>query len=133
MDQRESGIESERSAAEILRRNISDLKVTACTQVVTTDVFTSVLSPQSPSLIFLDPPYRFLTERAADLQRLVKTLADGHLANDAIVVFRHAAGDALDLAPLRRYDERSYGSMVIELLTCPSTPTSTSFPPTPPG
>jgi 16S rRNA (guanine966-N2)-methyltransferase len=121
--------EADRSAAAILRRNIADLKVNARTQVVTTDIFTSVLSPQSSSLVFLDPPYRYLTERPADLQRLVKSLAP-HLAADAIVVFRHAAGDSLDLAPLRRYDERSYGSMVIELLTCQSIPTNTSPPPT---
>jgi hypothetical protein len=64
------------------------------------------------------------------LQRLAKTLAADQLAPGAIVVFRHAAADALDLAPLRRYDERGYGSMVIELLTCPSIPTNTSPRPT---
>ena len=39
-----------------------------------------------------------------------------HMRDDAIVVFRHAAEDGLDLPPLLRYDERAYGGMKLEFL-----------------
>jgi 16S rRNA (guanine966-N2)-methyltransferase len=139
--------EADRSAAAILRRNIEALGVAGRSRVFAGDVFNvgwvysptdaaggRVRPPYEPcSLLFLDPPYRFLRERAGDLQRLVGHLAARHLAANAIVVFRHDAADALDLPPLVRYDLRTYGSMIVELLTCPSTPTSSSPQPTPHG
>jgi 16S rRNA G966 N2-methylase RsmD len=139
--------EADRSAAAILRRNITALKLEKRSRVVMEDLFLWAEKDPHPSpppayqgrglgkanILFLDPPYRFLTERAADLRRLTEILAERHLAADAIVVFRHAIGDSLDLPALRRYDQRVYGSMAIDLLTCPSIPTSISPPPTQPG
>jgi 16S rRNA (guanine966-N2)-methyltransferase len=128
--------ESHHSAAAILRRNIAALGVDHRSQVVTDDLFIWAAKAPPPAkpadLLFLDPPYHFLTDRGPDLQRLIETLAKHHLAPDAVVVFRHASGDSLDLPPLRRYDQREYGSMTIELLTCPFIPTSTSPRPTQP-
>jgi len=116
--------ESDRSAAAILRRNIDALGVADRSRVITNDLFAlptqssarpsspqAVLSPQS--LVFLDPPYRYVTERPDDLRRLILNLP---LSPDALVIFRHAAQDALDLPSLRPYDRRIYGGMVVDFL-----------------
>jgi 16S rRNA (guanine(966)-N(2))-methyltransferase RsmD len=111
--------ESDRSAADRLKRNIETLKVEDRSTVVTRDLFRwmAEASSQTPAtLIFLDPPYRFLRERATDLQALARRLVQRHLAPDGTVIFRHDAADALDLAPLRVMDARSYGGMTVEFL-----------------
>jgi len=69
-------------------------------------------------LIFLDPPYRFLNERAHELQKLAERLA-AKLKPEAWVIFRHDAADRLELPALRRADERTYGGMALEFLTRP--------------
>jgi 16S rRNA (guanine966-N2)-methyltransferase len=124
-------------AAALLRRNIETLGLSSRSRIITADIFGWAESAPPPArpvdILFLDPPYRFLTERAADLRQLISTLVEQHLSDQAIVMFRHAAGDALDLPPLVRYDQREYGSMTIDFLSCQSTRTNTSSPPMPPG
>jgi 16S rRNA (guanine966-N2)-methyltransferase len=124
--------ESDRSAAAILRRNIHALGVSDRSRVITSDLFAfptqSSARPSSPqavlgstklaagspqSLVFLDPPYRYVTQRPDDLRRLVLTLP---LLVEALVIFRHAAEDALDLPPLKPFDRRVYGGMVVDFL-----------------
>ena len=114
--------EADRSAAALLRKNIATLGVQSRSTVVDRDLFRwfkSTPAPPQPAdkanLIFLDPPYRFLTERPDDLRRLGERIA-GHLTDDGVVVFRHDARDSLDLPPLRAVDRRAYGGMAIELL-----------------
>ena len=111
--------EADRSAVRRLRRNIASLVVQSRSTVIDRDLFKwfDTSDPKSPAnLVFLDPPYRFLTDRPSDLQRLATTLAGRHLAADAIVAFRHDEKDHLDLPPLRVADQRTYGGMAIELL-----------------
>ena len=111
--------ESDRSAADRLKRNIQTLKVEDRSVVVTRDLFrwfADSSAPNRATLIFLDPPYRFLRERAADLQTLSRQLAERHLAGDATVIFRHDAADTLDLSPLRVTDARTHGGMTVEFL-----------------
>jgi 16S rRNA (guanine966-N2)-methyltransferase len=119
--------EADRGAAERLWRNIETLKVEDRSTVVARDLFRSMVDAPfsgSATLIFLDPPYRFLRERATDLQALARQLAERHLAPDGAVIFRHDAADALDLAPLRATDTRTYGGMTVEFLRLqnPQTP-----------
>jgi 16S rRNA (guanine(966)-N(2))-methyltransferase RsmD len=113
--------ESDRSAVALLRKNIAHLDVGDRSTVVDRDLFkwfeTSELK-NAVDLVFLDPPYRFLTERPEDLRRVASRLS-GSLSNEGIVVFRHDANDALSLAPLKRLDQRGYGGMTIELLARP--------------
>jgi 16S rRNA (guanine966-N2)-methyltransferase len=127
--------EADRAALSILRQNVGALGVADRSQVVSGDLFEAVRrrGAEKIDVVFLDPPYRFLTERAGELQELAAILVEKCLAPEATVVFRHDVTDSLDLAPLRRYDQRTYGGMAVELLTCPSIPTSISPPPTPPG
>jgi 16S rRNA (guanine(966)-N(2))-methyltransferase RsmD len=115
--------ESDRSAVARLKRNIEMLGVSDRSQVVTQDLFGWFTSNRVPArradLIFLDPPYRFLNDRAVDLQRLTEQMAAAHLADDGIVIFRHDAADRLELPQLVRYDLRDYGGMAIEFLRLP--------------
>ena len=69
------------------------------------------------SLVFLDPPYRYLREKAEELRILARNLVTFHLATDAIVVFRHDAADSLELPHLVRNDVRRYGGMTVEFLS----------------
>jgi 16S rRNA (guanine966-N2)-methyltransferase len=111
--------ESERSAGTLLRRNIAALGVRNRSRVIDRDLFKWFETDQparKASLVFLDPPYRFLTERPDDLRRVAQRVADSHLTPGGIVVFRHDAADALELAPLQTFDRREYGGMSIELM-----------------
>ena len=77
-------------------------------------------SPRA-DIIFLDPPYRYLTDQPQDLRRLGRLFARQHLRPQGIVVFRHDARDTLELPDLTRYDERTYGGMMLEFLAVPIT------------
>jgi 16S rRNA (guanine966-N2)-methyltransferase len=111
--------ETDRSAVALLRKNIDTLDVRNRSTVVDRDIFKwfeTARSESAASLVFLDPPYRFLRERSEELRGLAKSLAESHLTPDGRVIFRHDAADALELAPLETFDRREYGGMVIELM-----------------
>jgi len=117
--------EADRGAAELLRTNIRTLKLEGRSTVVARDAFRWIADPTSrgnASLVFLDPPYRFLRERADELRSLAQNLAARHLALDATVVFRHDAADALELPPFVRADVRTYGGMTVEFLKADAHP-----------
>jgi len=109
--------EADKSAAARLKRNIETLAVKDQSTIVTGDLFKwfADAAKGKADLIFLDPPYRFLTERAKDLLALAARFQD-HLASDGIVIFRHDAVDSLALPPLQVADVRTYGSMTLEFL-----------------
>jgi 16S rRNA (guanine966-N2)-methyltransferase len=115
--------EIDRSALNRLRQNIATLKVEASSRVVATDLFkffesdAATLIPPA-DLIFLDPPYRFLNERATELQKLAERFAAG-LRLEGLVIFRHDAADRLELPALRKAAERAYGGMTLEFLSRP--------------
>lgn len=114
--------EADRSAVGLLRRNVATLGVAGRSTVVTGDLFRwfAAARPSRPAdVVFLDPPYRFLRERPADLLALAAALAEHTLAPGGIVVFRHDAADALALPPLVARDVRPYGSMAVEFLGRP--------------
>jgi 16S rRNA (guanine966-N2)-methyltransferase len=129
--------EADRSALLRLRKNIEALKLPAERAVVVPgDVFKwfgqmaarasspclgsqntgKMPAPPVADVVFLDPPYRFLSEKPEPLRELARQLAGGHLAEGAVVVFRHDLADSLDLPPLHCVDRRTYGGMVLEFL-----------------
>jgi 16S rRNA (guanine966-N2)-methyltransferase len=112
--------EGDRSAVQRLKKNIAALGVDAKADVVAGDLF-RWFDAERPGakadIVFLDPPYRFLSERPDALRRLCESLAAGRLSPGGVLVFRHDASDALELPPLRRYDSRTYGGMTLELLS----------------
>lgn len=113
--------EGDRSALERLKKNIASLKVEGAATVIGGDLFRhfekAALPEEKATVIFLDPPYRFLNERAAELQGLAGRLA-GHLSEEGLLVFRHDAKDGLKLPGLAVADVRTYGGMTVEFLRC---------------
>jgi 16S rRNA (guanine966-N2)-methyltransferase len=115
--------ESGRSPLRLLRQNIDSLGFSDRSTIMPVDVFKWSPKPkiaEAADLIFLDPPYRFLTEQAHELQTLADTLA-AILSPEGIVLFRHDTSDSLSLPPLLPYDRREYGSMTIEFLAATRT------------
>ncbi|HEY8667483.1 MAG TPA: 16S rRNA (guanine(966)-N(2))-methyltransferase RsmD [Tepidisphaeraceae bacterium] len=119
--------ESERTAAARLKSNISTLKLDDHCKIITGDLFQWFADPRrtdQATLLFLDPPYRFLRERPQDLQTLAENMSARHLSSNATVIFRHDAADTLDLPALPPYDIRDYGSMRVEFLSPRTSPQS---------
>ena len=122
--------ESDRSAAARLRRNIEALGVKDRSTVHAGDLFQwfenragrdRPADEGSPvDLVFLDPPYRFVTEKRDRLVQLAQAMASGCLGPTGTIVFRHDARDELALPPFAIVDKRSYGGMAIELLALPA-------------
>ncbi|MGD0462423.1 MAG: 16S rRNA (guanine(966)-N(2))-methyltransferase RsmD [Tepidisphaeraceae bacterium] len=115
--------ESDRSALDRLQKNIASLAVQDRCKIIRADVFSWFASAPEPArradLLFLDPPYAFLTDRAGDLTTLAAQIAAKHLSPKGLVVFRHDVGDRLDLPALRPLDIRDYGSMRVQFLGKP--------------
>ena len=119
--------ESHRQTIDLLRKNIESLRVGDRATIVTADFFTHMerATPKKKAdLIFLDPPYRYLNERAPELQKAAAAIAANHLATDGVVSFRHDAKDQLSLAALPVLETRDYGSMTIELLGAVPSPST---------
>ncbi|HEY7118199.1 MAG TPA: RsmD family RNA methyltransferase [Tepidisphaeraceae bacterium] len=120
--------EADRSALQRLRKNIASLDVAERSTVVSGDLFkyfrSAPPSDDQAALVFLDLFYRFLREQFDQLRRLVLDLSS-HLSDDATVLFRHDAGDHLELPPFREVDGRTYGDMKIDFLL-PHDPSSIS-------
>jgi 16S rRNA (guanine966-N2)-methyltransferase len=114
--------EQHRSAVQRLKKNIETLGVADRSTVVAQDLFKWFAAAPLPGpeeradCVFLDPPYRFLKTDPESLRGLASAVAARHLAPEGVVVFRHDAGDRLDLPDLERFDEREYGGMVLEFL-----------------
>jgi 16S rRNA (guanine966-N2)-methyltransferase len=117
--------EADRPALTRLSQNIMAVKVADRSRIIPGDLFKwfertntrpSTAGEIGADLVFLDPPYRFLTERADELLQLALHLTHAHLSPGATVVFRHDVKNKLDLPNLERYDAREYGDMAIELL-----------------
>ena len=111
--------ESDRSALARLRKNIAALGVEGESTIVGTDVFKHFAGAPLPAddvrsaVIFLDPPYRFLRERPAELQELAGRLGE-RLTTEGVLVLRHDSNDRLDLPTLTLADERRYGGMLLK-------------------
>jgi 16S rRNA (guanine966-N2)-methyltransferase len=117
--------EADRPALARLTQNIMAVQVSDRSRIIPGDVFKwfertntrpTTAGEIGAELAFLDPPYRFLTERADELLQLALHLTHAHLTPGATVVFRHDVKNKLDLPNLERYDQREYGDMAIELL-----------------
>src|SRR5215207_475800 len=79
--------ERDRSAVSRLRKNVALLEVADRSRVVDRDVFrwfaddrNAVPPAERAEVIFLDPPYRFVRERALDLRGLVSNMVVHHLS-----------------------------------------------------
>lgn len=110
--------EMDRSALTGLRTNLATLKIKKAATVIATDIFKHFAENHvlpSADLIFLDPPYRFLTEKPELLNDLARQFIP-YLKREGTIIFRHDAADRLELSALHKYDERNYGGMTLEFL-----------------
>src|SRR6266581_5508235 len=91
--------EADRSAVQRLKKNVAAVGVEDRSKVVAGDLFrwfeTSDAGERA-DIIFLDPPYRFLSQRLDALRRLATRIARDYLAADGVLVFRHDTKDALE-------------------------------------
>src|SRR5688500_15868933 len=84
--------EAHRGTIDRLRQNIDLMRLTDQTIIVTVDCFAHLakaMPARKADIIFLDPPYRYLNERADDLRKAAASIAERHLAADGVVCFRH--------------------------------------------
>ena len=110
--------DADRTALAGLKQNIAALKVEGRARVLAGDLFKlapSAVPPGPVALLFLDPPYRYLLEKPADLLSLCERIAP-RLAIDATVLFRHDLADELALPPFRQMSRRTYGGMAVDFL-----------------
>jgi 16S rRNA (guanine966-N2)-methyltransferase len=110
--------ERHRPTLALLRRNIETLGVQTKCAIESGDVFARMgrAGDARATVVFLDPPYRFLQEQPEALHQLAADVASHHLAPEGIVVFRHDIADELSLDPLTTFDRRDYGGMTVELM-----------------
>lgn len=113
--------ESERSAIALLEQNITTLDVRDRATIVRGDLFQwfarAAEPAQKPDLIFLDPPYRFLSERPTELRSLVHKIVSSHFSRTGLLVFRHERSDMLEFDGLRAVEAKDYGDMRVEFLS----------------
>jgi 16S rRNA (guanine966-N2)-methyltransferase len=113
--------DSDRSAQSLLKKNIAVLKLEDRAKIIAGDLFTWFAAAPAlaapADILFLDPPYRFLTERPGDLRALAENIVSKHLSPIGRIIFRHDRADSLDLPGLHPLDIRDYGSMRVEFLS----------------
>lgn len=118
--------ETHRPTLARLNQNIVALNLQERAQVIPGDIFRWFDRTNSrpgtagnigADLVFLDPPYRFLSDHPFELIQLVFHLTFMHLKPEARVIFRHDARDSLELPNLVRIDERTWGEMMVEIFT----------------
>jgi 16S rRNA (guanine966-N2)-methyltransferase len=117
--------EADRSAVTRLTQNIMAVQMKDRSRLIPGDLFKwfertntrpTTAGEIGAELVFLDPPYRFLTDRPDELLQFALHLTHAHLTPGATVVFRHDVKNRLELPNLEKYDAREYGDMAIDLL-----------------
>ena len=114
--------EADRSALNLLNKNIAALQMQPQARIIPGDLFkwfthTTIAHADRPTVIFLDPPYRFITQRNDDLRTLIASMIDHHLVPGGYIVLRHDAHDQLALpANAAEFDRREYGGMVLRFI-----------------
>ncbi len=114
--------EADRSALGLLKQNITALQTEAQSRIIPGDLFrwfshTIPADTDKPTVIFLDPPYRFITQRGDDLRTLIRSMIQQHLMPGGYIVLRHDAHDQLGLpADTVEFDRREYGGMVLRFI-----------------
>ena len=109
-------VESARPAAEVCRRNVTELSL-AGVRVVTERVEKFVQRPVAApwDLVFLDPPYELTEDDLAGVLAALLGGPDPTLAADAVVVVERSSRSPEPRWPegLERSDRRAYGDTVV--------------------
>ena len=100
---------------EAIQRNLEKLRFTDRGELRSGDAFAAVAGLEPMDVVFVDPPYPFYKDRAAELRSLVETCL-GRLADGGTAVVEHRPRFGLgDVAGGRILDERVYGGTVVTL------------------
>ncbi len=112
--------DADRGASALIKRNLKTLGCApARARVIGGDIIASASRARVPGgpfdLVLLDPPYAFGSE---PVERLIADLAaHGLLAQDAVVLFEHAAGEAGAHAEgFETLREKRYGITAVDVL-----------------
>lgn len=108
-------VESERKVAEILRQNIRDLGYDSVSRVLVADYQVALLDirrlGEQFDLLFIDPPYRMLTQAEVTLEPfVVQVMQDG-----GVVVFESGKGSHPTLGAVPVFD-RVYGDTRVTMV-----------------
>ncbi len=112
--------DSDRGASALIKRNLKTLGFApARARVIGGDVIASAARGRVPGgpfdLVLLDPPYAFGSEPVEQL--IADLAAHGLLAQDAVVIFEHAAGEAGAHAEgFETLREKRYGITAVDVL-----------------
>jgi len=113
-------VESDARAARVIRDNIVTLRLEPAARLVTGRVAQVLESPPEGGpydVVFADPPYALTDDEVAQVQRLL--VANGWLAEDAVVVFERSTRTAVRGQPLSWVDgvtadrSRRYGETTL--------------------
>ena len=113
-------VESDARAARVIRDNIVALRLEPAARLVTGRVAQVLESPPEGGpydVVFADPPYALTDDEVAQVQRLL--VANGWLAEDAVVVFERSTRTAVRGQPLSWVDgvtadrSRRYGETTL--------------------
>ena len=105
----------DRRSLEAVEKNLERLGFVDRGRVAQGNAFEAVDRLEPADLVFVDPPYDFYVDRAAEMRRLVETLASRVLATpDGRVMSEHRIKEGLgDVAGARIVDERKYGDTIV--------------------
>lgn len=102
---------------EAIRRSLERLRFADRAEVRRADAFAEADRLGPLEIAFVDPPYAFYRDRAAEMRRLVETLLERAVVRpDGRVVLEHPSGGGLgEVAGGRIVDERRYGGTSVTL------------------
>lgn len=109
----------DRRSLEAVEKNLERLGFAGKGQVVYGNAFDSAARLEPADLVFVDPPYDFYVERAADMRGLLETLVGRVLRDaEACVISEHRLREGLgDVTGGKIVDERQYGDTVVTFYT----------------
>jgi 16S rRNA (guanine966-N2)-methyltransferase len=112
-------VEADRRVAEVLRENISDLEYEAEGKVIVADYLAALQdlkrAEERFDLLFVDPPYRILTQVEVTLKPFIASLME----DNGVVVFESDKGSHPTLGAVPVFD-RVYGDTRVTMVTVES-------------
>jgi 16S rRNA (guanine(966)-N(2))-methyltransferase RsmD len=116
-------LDVDRRALDAVRRNLEKLRFADRGVVRNEDAFRAAGDLGPADLAFVDPPYRFFVERAAEMRALVGTLLSRVLAPGGRVVVEHRPKEGLgEVVGGTLVDERTYGGTLVTFYARASEP-----------
>lgn len=105
----------DRRSLDCVERNAERLGFAGRVEVRRADAFRVADQAGPADLVFVDPPYDFYVDRAAEMRTLVETLLARALSGpDALVLCEHRLREGLgEVAGGRIVDQRTYGDTVV--------------------